>query len=181
MTSVQAPVGRALLFTAAGIPVAACIFTAGSVKLICHLVGRVWPLPRELLAYAVYIGLSLGIISIALRAWRRTRDRQAPSTAPWLARQVPWLLVVGCIAGLVFGLKFGLGDVAHERGRASHVCNGALGMTGNGPAIESCIPIALACRREREAAEDRPRVRKLGDEWFGDPWYECVKRRLAER
>lgn len=118
--------GRAIVMTALGIPVAACLVIASTFVALTPVFAGFPLRGDDLIVPAIFGGLSLVILAIAWRAYRRVKTASGTSVAPLLSRAVPGLAIVGAVAGVVIGWKLGNSGVEALHARAESLCEIAL-------------------------------------------------------
>src|SRR5262245_21342738 len=83
---------RAQLATVIGLPLAACVLVTDVVLVLWRYASGIPPLRRELPAHGLVALLSVAVLWVALRAWRRARGGSGSSMSPRLTRLIPLLV-----------------------------------------------------------------------------------------
>lgn len=173
---------RAKIATLIGLPLAACTLVSDACFLIWRYASGIPLLRRELLGHGLATLLSVAVVGIALRAWRRTRHLAGQSISPRITRRIPWLLAIGLAAGLLVGNAWAYGVVDLDRRLLTARCEELLPAGPHGDpvpaALAACIDAGIGCR-EAAAAELRESGAPAPDDpWSGDAWLACLKSRL---
>lgn len=129
---------------------------------------------------AVFFVLSLVVLGIVLRAWRRLRAGRARSDERfyWLGRAVPGFIAIGVGVGIWFALRVNHEHDVTVRVLARITCSKAIGFDADDTAVEACVSVGLECNA-LEDAERRAKHIGIGA-YVGDPpSVTCVRERLG--
>lgn len=173
---------RAQAGTLIGIPVATCALVTDVALLIWRYASGIPPLRHDLLGHGALAVMSIAVLWIALRAWRRARGPGGSSISPRITRLVPLLVAIGGAGGLFVGNAWGHDAVGLDRAGSTAICEQLLPAGPHGDpapaALASCIDVALGCRETAAAVERASQSHVTGNVGSGGAWFACVKSRV---
>lgn len=140
--------GRILTFLA--IPVCAALIGYMVVYGLWVWVGGEPPSWGGIVYGAVFVVLSLVVVWVSLNAWRQDR-RSGARMGGWVV--IPVLVLVGAGAGAALAASHGAERLKIMASYDSDTCERLLGEEAPAGAVDECVPLAHACRRETAGRE----------------------------